>query len=300
MEEGSLRCDANISVRPKGTAEFGVKTEVKNLNSFRNVEKAIEYEILRQIQVLESGDAVVQHTMMWDASAQQTKIMRTKEHVHDYRYFPEPDLVQVVVTSSTIDELRLELPELPSAKKKRFIEQYGLPVYDADILSADRNLADYFESACESLETRITSSYKLISNWIMTEHMRIMSEMKVSVSELQITPMQTASLVDEVANGTISNKVAKEIFPELMTGDKTAIQLIKERGLSQMSDENTIRNLVREVLEKHTDNVKKYKQGKTNLKGFLVGQVIKESGGTANPAMVNVVMQEELDLISME
>lgn len=300
MEEGSLRCDANISVRPRGTAEFGVKTEVKNLNSFRNVEKAIGYEISRQINALETGGAIEQHTLMWDASAQQTRVMRTKEHAHDYRYFPEPDLVPVVVAGDTIDEIRSALPELPAAKKKRFIEQYRLPAYDADILSADRELADYFESVCKRLRSPGGASYKLVSNWIMTEHMRIISELKISVSELSITPMQTGSLVDAIVDGTISNKAAKEILPELMGSDKNAYQLIEERGLSQMSDEHAIRILVRDVLRQHTENVRKYKQGKTNLKGYLVGQVIKASGGTANPEMVNVVMQEELDLISLE
>lgn len=300
MEEGSLRCDANISVRPKGYTEFGVKTEVKNLNSFRNVEKAIGYEIARQITALEAGDTIEQHTMMWDASAQQTRVMRTKEQAHDYRYFPEPDLVPVVVTRDTIDDLRSVLPELPVAKKERFIEQYGLPAYDADILSADRDLADYFELACKSLKRPGGSSYKLVSNWIMTEHMRIISELKISVSQLSITPMQTGSLVDAIVDNTISSKVAKEIFPELMGSDKYAYQLIEERGLSQMSDEHVIRNLVKDVLRQHAENVRKYKQGKTNLKGYLVGQVIKASGGTANPEMVNVVMQEELDLIYLE
>jgi len=295
MEEGSLRCDANISVRPVGQEQFGTKTEVKNLNSFRNVEKAIEYEIQRQIQLLEEGGTIIQQTMAWDAGTQTTKVMRTKEMAHDYRYFPEPDLPPVVVDEVWKGALADTLPELGLDKKRRFREQYGLPAYDAGILVDDVALADYYEQAVSHLTDATTDTYKQVSNWMMTEILRIMGDKKIGVSEVGLSPLQLASLVNVVANGTISNKTAKDIFPDLLGSDRTAEKIVEERGLQQVSDEGALRAIVEEVLAANPDNVQKYREGKTKLLGFFVGQVLKATGGSANPGIAADLMREALD-----
>ena len=295
MEEGSLRCDANISVRPVGQEKFGTKTEVKNLNSFRNVEKAIEYEIQRQIQVLEEGGTIIQQTMAWDAGTQTTKVMRTKEMAHDYRYFPEPDLPPVVVDEVWKGALADTLPELGLDKKRRFREQYGLPAYDAGILVDDVALADYYEQAVSHLTDATTDTYKQVSNWMMTEILRIMGDKKIGVSQVGLSPLQLASLVNVVANGTISNKTAKDIFPDLLGSDRTAEKIVEERGLQQVSDEGALRTIVDEVLAANPDNVQKYREGKTKLLGFFVGQVLKATGGSANPGIAADLMREALD-----
>lgn len=295
MEEGSLRCDANVSVRRVGSSQFGIKTEVKNLNSFRNVEKAIDYEINRQIRELESGGVIQQSTMLWDAGSQQTRVMRTKEMAHDYRYFPEPDLRPVVIPRETIEKLRKDLPELGLAKKYRFIEQYSLPDYDADILTESSDLAAWYEDVCARLQQPSASTFKAVSNWILTELLRVAGEKKVPVTQIGIHPQQLASLVDVVAEGTISNAIAKDVLPELFGSDKLASQIVEERGLRQDSSEESIRILVQQVLSDNSDNVEKYRAGKTKLFGFLVGQALKASGGRANPSVVKQVMQEYLD-----
>ena len=237
MEEGSLRCDANISVRPVGREAFGTKTEVKNLNSFRNVEKAIEYEIKRQIAVLNEGGSITQETMMWDAGAQAT--MGSKEMAHDYRYFPEPDLPPVVVDDAWKSELANTLPELGLHKKRRFCTQYGLPTYDAGILVDDVELSRFYEAAAEALQPATVDTYKQVSNWLMTEVLRIMSESKVGVQDVGLSPLQLASLVNVVANGTISNKTAKEIFPDLLGTDQTAEQPGQRAEVQRGKDEAT-------------------------------------------------------------
>lgn len=295
MEEGSLRCDANVSVRPVGREKFGTKTEVKNLNSFRNVEKAIEFEVVRQIALIEDGGTVVQETRMWDAGRQETKVMRTKEMAHDYRYFPEPDLVHVVVDDAWREALRTGLPELGLAKKRRFMADYGLPAYDAGILVDDVDVARFYEEACSLLRKRDAETYKAVSNWTMTELMRIMSERKVGILGTGFSTGQLASLVDVVADGTISNKIAKDIFPDMLDSGRMADAIIEEKGLRQVSDANVLQGLVHQVLQDNPDNVTKYREGRTNLLGFFVGQVLKASGGTANPALVNTMMKEALD-----
>ncbi|MCU0331385.1 MAG: Asp-tRNA(Asn)/Glu-tRNA(Gln) amidotransferase subunit GatB [Candidatus Kapabacteria bacterium] len=297
MEEGSLRCDANVSVRPLGQEAFNTKTEIKNLNSFRNVEKAIEFEIARQINEYETGGSVQQVTMMWDASKQATRVMRTKEGARDYRYFPEPDLVHVVVDEQWKANIAAGLPELGLARKRRFIQHYGLPAYDAGILVDDASVADWYEQAVSELAVPATEAYKAVSNWIMTDILRIMGQKKCAITEAGVTPKQLAGLIDAVQDGTISTKIAKDIFPELLGTDATAAQIIAERGLAQVSDEGTIRTLVADVLQKHADTVTTYKAGKTNLFGFFVGQVLKASGGSANPALVSSIMKEALDAI---
>jgi aspartyl-tRNA(Asn)/glutamyl-tRNA(Gln) amidotransferase subunit B len=297
MEEGSLRCDANVSVRPIGQNSFGTKTEIKNLNSFRNVEKAIEYEISRQVEVLEGGSAVQHATMMWDAGAQRTRVMRLKEQAHDYRYFPEPDLVPVLVEQEQIERLRSTLPELGLAKKFRLMEQYGLPAYDAGILADDVEVAHWYEASCLALEATSPIGYKAVSNWILTELLRRMGERKVGIDAVGLTPAQLASLVDAVVAGTISNAVAKEVLPELFGTGMLAAQVIEAKGLRQVSDVDAIRGIVQEVLNANPDNVAKYQGGKTNLFGFFVGQALKASGGAANPNVVKEVMQEALDAL---
>ncbi len=295
LEEGSLRCDANVSIRPIGQQQFGTKTEVKNLNSFRNVEKAIAYEIERQIELVESGGTVRQETCMWDAAAQVTRVMRTKEMAHDYRYFPEPDLSHVVIDRDWLDDVLATLPELGLAKKRRFMAQYGLPAYDASILADETAVADYYEEACASVPGLDHDAAKQISNWIMTELMRIMGERKCGIRDTGCTPAQLASLVHAVTSGTISNKIAKDIFPELLATGELATDVIARKGLTQNSDAGALEEMVRAVIQANPDNLTKYKDGKTNLLGFFVGQVIKASGGTANPSMVSELMKSALD-----
>lgn len=295
LEEGSMRCDANISVREVGAEKFGTKVEVKNLNSFRNVEKAIEYEIKRQIAVVESGGSVQHETMMWDAAKQQTKSMRTKEMVHDYRYFPEPDLRNVEIDAEWLAEIKLSLPELGLAKRRRFVTAYGLPIYDAQILVDDVSLASYYEKTCAALTHKTAEAYKLISNWTMTEVMRIMGERKCSVDAVGMESIQLASLVDAVLDGRISNKTAKEIFPEMLGTKRLADDIIREKGLTQESDASVLQAMVDDVLNNNADNVMKYRNGKDNLFGFFVGQVLKASGGSANPSVVQALMKKALD-----
>jgi aspartyl-tRNA(Asn)/glutamyl-tRNA(Gln) amidotransferase subunit B len=295
LEEGSLRCDANISIRPVGQTAFGTKTEVKNLNSFRNVEKAIQFEIARQIALVEGGTAVQQVTMLWDASRQETRVMRTKEQAHDYRYFAEPDLVHVVVDGGWKQRLYDELPELGLAKRRRFMAQFGLPAYDASVLTDDAEVAAWFEAACAHLADQTPEGCKATSNWIMTDVMRIMGQNKVSISNCGLQPEQLASLVDVVLDGTISSKSAKDVFAAMLGTPKKARELVQELGLRQESDEGLLRQLVDDVLRDNPDNLEKYRNGKSNLLGFFVGQVIKRSGGSANPALVTGIMKEALE-----
>lgn len=296
LEEGSLRCDANVSVRLKGETILNTKSEVKNLNSFRNVEKAISYEINRQIALVEEGGQVQQQTLMWDAGSGQTKVMRTKEAAHDYRYFEEPDLVAVLVDSAMVEKERNNVPELGLQKKRRFMSEYGLPAYDAAILADDVLLASYYEKVCSQLDKPILDTYKMVSNWILTELMRIMSEQKVNINQVGLSALQLASVINVVADGTISNKVAKEILPDMFGTESLADELVRDRGLEQVSDNEAIDLIVREVLENNPESVEKLRQGKTNLLGFLVGQALKASGGTANPAMVSSSVKKALGL----
>jgi aspartyl-tRNA(Asn)/glutamyl-tRNA(Gln) amidotransferase subunit B len=298
LEEGSLRCDANVSVRKVGQTAFGTKTEVKNLNSFRNVEKAIEYEIDRQIELLEQGGRVQQQTMQWDAAKQQTKVMRSKEQAHDYRYFPEPDLGPVIVADDWIDQLRAALPELGLARKRRFMAAYGIPAYDASILVDDVAVADYYEDACAFLTAASADAYKAVSNWMMTELLRIMGQRKCTIRETGCTPQQLASLVMAVQQDVISNKTAKDIFPTMVSTGAMAEQIIEEQGLRQVSDTSAIKAIVDKVLADNPDNLAKYISGKTNLFGFFVGQALKASGGSANPSIVSSIMKEALDAIA--
>ncbi|MBI3259730.1 MAG: Asp-tRNA(Asn)/Glu-tRNA(Gln) amidotransferase subunit GatB [Ignavibacteriae bacterium] len=294
LEEGSLRCDANISVRKKGAEKFGTRTEVKNLNSFRNVERAIGYEIERQVALLESGGTVIQQTMLWDASVHETKPMRTKEKAHDYRYFPEPDLVGVSVSKEWISRVHQTLPELPLARKQRFINELGLPKYDAGILVDEQSLGDYFELAVSHLSVKNNESYKLVSNWVMTEVLRILSERKITAAEFELPANFIAEIVDLLASESISSKIAKEIFPEVLANKVSPKEIVGKRGLAQISDSNMIETLVKSILDQNSENVDKYRAGKTNLFGFFVSQVLKQTEGKANPKIVTEVLKREL------
>jgi len=281
MEEGALRCDANVSVRPKGSSSFGTKTEVKNLNSFRHVEKALEYEIQRQIHVLQSGGTVRQETMLWDPVRQETRPMRTKEQAHDYRYFPEPDLVPVVVPEEWIERVRRSLPELGLERKRRFIQQYHLPAYDAGVLTQQRAVADYFEEAVGALQQPSPDRIKGVSNLIMTEVLRVLAEKNIEIRDFPLPPASIAALAELLADGTISSRIGKTVFEKLLQHpDKHPKQIIEEEGLVQISDESALRQVVEEVLEQHPDELQRYFGGATR--------------GKANPQVVNQLLQQAL------
>jgi aspartyl-tRNA(Asn)/glutamyl-tRNA(Gln) amidotransferase subunit B len=295
MEEGSLRCDANVSVRLRGTEKFGQKTEVKNLNSFRNVKLAIEAEIERQIAVLESGGVVLHETMLFDANKGVTRPMRSKEEAHDYRYFPEPDLLPVTVNKEYLEKIRKELPEMQRARRDRFITDFGLPKYDADVLTVDKAIADFFEKTIANLGERSHDLIKMISNYIMGDIMRLLSEKKVGIDNLGLQAKHLADLVSLVGDKTISNKIGKDLLSELINSKKSPNEIVAERGVSQVSDDGALREAVKNILANNPDNIAKYKSGKTNLFGFFVGQTMKAMGGKANPTLLNEVVREELE-----
>ncbi|MDP4219238.1 MAG: Asp-tRNA(Asn)/Glu-tRNA(Gln) amidotransferase subunit GatB [Bacteroidota bacterium] len=295
MEEGSLRCDANVSVRVRGADKFGQKTEVKNLNSFRNVKLAIEAEIERQIALLESGGTVKHETMLFDANKGITRPMRTKEEAHDYRYFPEPDLLPVTITAKYLEEISKELPELQRVRRDRFINDFGLPKYDADVLTVDKAMADFFEDAISNLGLKSNDLIKSISNYLMGDVMRILSENKTTIQSLGLEPKHLADLISLVADKTISNKIAKDLLPELIGSKLSPNEIVAQRGMAQVSDEGALRDAVKATLANNPDNVAKYKSGKTNLFGFFVGQTMKAMNGKANPTLLNEVVKEELE-----
>jgi aspartyl-tRNA(Asn)/glutamyl-tRNA(Gln) amidotransferase subunit B len=290
MEEGSFRCDANVSLRPKGETELGVKAEVKNMNSFRNVQRALQHEIERQASELDAGRRIVQETRLFDPATGQTASMRSKEQAHDYRYFPDPDLLPLRVSPELIDRVRSELPELPAQKRDRFVEQMGIPVYDAGVLTASRQLAEYFERTVE-----LYPNPKAVSNWIMTEFMRALKGAEdADLSGCPVSPERLASLFKLIEDGTISGKIAKTVFEEMFTTGKNPADIIKEKGLVQVSDEDAIRALVNQVLDANAGEVAKFLAGKDKLKGFFVGQAMKAGKGKANPGVLNKILDEEL------
>ncbi len=289
MDQGSLRCEPNVSLRPLGQQTLGTKVELKNINSFRFVKEALEYEIKRQTKVLDEGGTVEQDTRLWDGEQGRTVVMRSKEEAHDYRYFPDPDLVPLTVSEAQIEEWSKNLPELPTARNKRFIADYGLPEYDAGVLTASRPLADYFE-AC----VQLFNHPKTVSNWVMGELLR---ELNTSGTPVDASPMSPERLVDLlmlVENGTISLKVARDIFPELYAGGRPPEELVKEKGLLQVSDEAALEAIIDDVMAKHPAQLAQYRGGKDTVLGFFVGQVMKASGGKANPAKVNELLRKKL------
>jgi aspartyl-tRNA(Asn)/glutamyl-tRNA(Gln) amidotransferase subunit B len=289
MEEGSLRCDANVSVRPAGTTAFGTKTEVKNLNSFRHVQRALEYEIERQIALVEEGGRVVQETRLWDQAGGRTIAMRSKEEAHDYRYFPEPDLPPVELTEAWQRAIAGRLPELPDARRARFVASYGLPEYDARELTRGREIADYFEAV-----TAAGAPPKGASNWVMGEIARKLNDLGATILDAGIEPAALAGLVGAVDAGTINSTTAKDVFEKMWGTGRSAADIIKAEGLAQISDESAVLDMIRSVLVNHADAVAQYRAGKAATFGVLVGQVMKAAGGKASPKLVNELLRREL------
>ncbi len=290
MEKGELRCDANVSVRPKGSDKLGVKTELKNMNSFRHVQRALEYEIERQIELIEEGGRVVQETRLWNPHLGITETMRRKEEEHDYRYFPEPDLVPLVLTEEFVERMKSELPELPDDKKRRFMKEYGLSAYDAEVLCAEKALADFYEEA-----VGIYKSPKAIANWVMVELLGRLNKDGKTITESPVKPSQVAKLVKLIDDGVISGKIGKQVFDILYQEGGDPEVIVKERGLVQITDTSQIEAVVDEVIKECPEEVKKYLSGKTKVIGFLVGQVMKKTKGKANPKLVNELLRKKLD-----
>ncbi len=289
MEQGSLRCDANVSVKPSGRDEFGVKVEIKNINSFKFVEKALEYEIRRQIRVIEEGGKIIQETRLWNSNTGVTESMRGKEEAHDYRYFPEPDLVPIVVDQRWIDEIRAQLPELPDIKRERFVSVYGLPENDADFITSERALAEWYEEA-----VKLGGKPKTVANWIMGDLIRLLNADNKSFDECTLKPEQLVSMLKLIENGTISGKIAKTVFEEIYKTGKDAYVIVKEKGLVQISDSGEIEKIVDDVVSKCPKEVERYKAGEEKLIGFFVGQIMKLTKGKANPQMVNELLKKKL------
>jgi len=290
MQEGSFRCDANVSVRPKGQAKFGTRAEIKNVNSFRFVEKAIEYEVERQIALIESGGTVVQETRLYDADKGETRSMRSKEEANDYRYFPDPDLLPLEIDDSFIEAARATLPELPDAKKQRFTEQYGLSAYDAGVLSATREMADFYESVVK----QVGGDPKLCANWVMGDFSGFLNKDSKELHEAPVNAAMLAGMLKRILDNTISGKIAKDVFEAMWNGEGDADAVIAKKGLKQITDTGAIEKIIDEVLAANPDSVAAYKGGKDKLFGFFVGQVMKASQGKANPAQLNELLKKKL------
>ena len=290
MEQGSLRCDVNLSLRPAGQSAFGTRAEIKNLNSFRSVERVIQYEINRQTDILESGGKVIQETRTWDESKGRTYSLRSKEDSDEYRYFPEPDLPPVIVMEDYIEKLRAELPEMPKEKRQRMIDKDGLPEYDAGIITASKALVDFYDA----VHTHYGDAKK-ISNWIMGELLAKVNAEGIELDALKIQPEQMAALLKLVDSGEISGKIAKKVFAEMFETGKNPDDIIKEQGLKQISDETELKTMIEQVAETNPKSVEDYKAGKTKALGFLVGQIMKQSRGQANPAVINRLLVEKLN-----
>jgi aspartyl-tRNA(Asn)/glutamyl-tRNA(Gln) amidotransferase subunit B len=289
MEEGSFRCDANISLRPVGREELGIRAELKNMNSFRNVQRALEFEIRRQQVLLERGEAIVQETRLWDNDRGVTLSMRGKEEAHDYRYFPDPDLVPIAVESDWIERLKATLPELPDPKRERFMSEYALPPYDAQVLTSSKDLANYFETVLKRFPQP-----KMVSNWLMSELMRELKRDERDITECPVPPDHLAELLQLQESGVISGKIAKTVFEEMYASGKSAQAIVKERGLVQVSDQGAIETIIDEVLGENPAEVESFRAGKDKVFGFLVGQVMRKSKGKANPQLVNELLRKKL------
>ncbi|MEC4888835.1 MAG: Asp-tRNA(Asn)/Glu-tRNA(Gln) amidotransferase subunit GatB [Nitrospira sp.] len=289
MDEGSFRCEPNLSLRPVGQKEFGTKVELKNINSFKFVKDAIEYEVKRHTKVLNEGGKIRQETRLWNLERGETAVMRSKEEAHDYRYFPDPDLVPLKLDPKWVEGFRSSVPEMPVARLKRFVSEFGLPDYDAGLLTASKGLADYFEAS-----VKLFNQPKTVSNWVMGELTRELNTSGTDVSASPVSPERLVSLLELVDKGTISLKVAREIFPELYSSGKTPEQIVQEKGLTQVSDEGALEAIIDDVLAKSSAQVAQFKEGKPQVVGFLVGQVMKASGGKANPGKVNELLKKKL------
>jgi aspartyl-tRNA(Asn)/glutamyl-tRNA(Gln) amidotransferase subunit B len=289
MEEGSLRCDANVSVRPRGEAKFGTKVEVKNLNSFRYLSHALEFEIERQIGVLESGGKVTQETRLWNVVGGRTESMRSKEFAHDYRYFPDPDLLPVSVSEALISKVRRAMPELPAAKRARFVEEYGIAAYDSGVLTAESALADYFESV-----VRAGAGPRAAASWISVELLRRLKDAGKDIGDCPVSPVALAGLLKRVDGGEITAASGKKVFEKMFETGKGAEEIIAGEGLAQISDAGAIETIARRVVAKSPENVAKYKSGSDGVFKFFVGQVMKETRGQANPQIVNEILKRVL------
>ena len=289
MEEGSFRCDANVSIRPKGDTGFGTRTELKNMNSFRNVQRALEYEIKRQQYILESGGEVVQETRLWDDTQGMTHSMRGKEEAHDYRYFPDPDLVPVVISDEWIEEVRKGLPELPMEKRERFVRDYQIPAYDAGVLTSSRALADYYEEV-----VRLSGKPKIASNWVMGDILKLLNEEKRDIKMCPILPASLAEMIQLIEAGTISGKMAKEVVEEMYRTGDFPEAIIKKRGMVQITDEAVLTEIITQILKDNPTQVAQYRGGKEKVFGFFVGQVMKATQGKANPKLINDLLMRRL------
>jgi len=290
MEEGSLRCDVNISIRPKGETKFGTKVEIKNLNSFSNVQKAIEYEIERQIQEIESGKEIEQETRLFDPDKNITKTMRKKEEAHDYRYFPDPDLVPVIVKKEMIEEIKKKMPELPEKIYERLVQEYKIKEQDALLLISEKEYVDYFEKACQNNK----NNAQKIANFILSELLGVIKEKNIEFKDIKLKPEEIGKIFELITQGTISIKIAKEILPDIIDKDINVKKYVEEKGLIQVSDTKELEEIVDRILAANSKNVEEYKAGKTKLLGFFVGQVMKETKGKANPELVNKIIIEKL------
>lgn len=289
MEEGSFRCDANVSLRPKGETTFGTRTELKNMNSFRNVQRALEYEIKRQQYVLEGGGAIVQETRLWDDTQGATNSMRGKEEAHDYRYFPDPDLVTLAVDEAWIREIKQSLPELPLEKRERFVRDYEIPAYDAGVLTSSRALADYFEEV-----VRLSDKPKAASNWVMGDILKFLNEDKRELKDCPILPVSLAQLIRLIDDGTISGKMAKDVIDEMYKTGKSPKAIIEEKGMVQITDEDTLKAAIAGVIAANPNQLSQYRGGKDKLFGYFVGQVMKATQGKANPQLINELLKKML------
>ena len=290
MEEGSLRCDANISIRPKGSKEFGVLAEIKNMNSFKAVQAALEYEAERQADLLDSGEKMVKQTRTWDENKGITVFMRSKEDASDYRYFPDPDLLPVIIEADRVARLRTLLPEMPDSRRQRYINEWGLPEYDAGVISSSRELADFFEAAVKEY-----GEAKTVSNWVMGEFLRLLNQEKIEISASKISPSQLVQMLKMIDAGTISGKIAKTVFEEMFKTGNDPAQVVKEQGLVQISDAGELEALAQKIIAANPKSVADYLGGKEQAIGYLVGQMMKETKGRANPGMVNELLRKELD-----
>jgi aspartyl-tRNA(Asn)/glutamyl-tRNA(Gln) amidotransferase subunit B len=290
MEEGSLRCDANVSVRRRGAQGLGTRTEIKNLNSFRHVARALEHEVARQVAVIAAGGTVVQETRLWNAERGETVPMRSKEEAHDYRYFPEPDLPPLAVTEAWIAEVRRSLPELPADRRRRFVREYALPDYDAGVLTQEREVADYFETAA-----RQSGNAKAASNWVMTEILRKLKEDDRPLASCPVGPAALAGLIRLVDGGEISGRTAKDVLEKMWMAGEDAAAIVEREGLGQVSDQATLEAVVGQVVAGHPEQVASYRKGKTAALGWFVGQVMRQTGGRANPQRVNALLRRALD-----
>ncbi len=289
MEEGNIRIDANISVRPKGSPQLGTRTEIKNMNSLHNLQRALETEMKRQVELLEQGGEVIQQTMTWDAKKETIAPMRSKEESHDYRYFPEPDLVPVEVDKQWLERLEANMPELPTARRRRFVQQYHLPEYDAEVLTASRELAEYYEEC-----VNCGAAPKMASNWVMGEVNRVLNEKKITPEQFSIAPESLAELLQLISDGTLSTKIAKDVFAEMVETGRRAGQIVKEKALVQVTDRGELGKIIDEVLTENSQQKEQYLAGKKQLLGFFVGQVMKKTQGKANPKLANEILLEKL------